>query len=265
MTKQNMLALRAVSAGYRRQTVLHEVSTELKTGQWLAIIGPNGAGKSTLLKSVAGLVDYSGEILLGDQRIDSYGHRARAQLVGYAPQLPLLPDGLTVTDYALLGRTPYLGPLAKEGRADVELVAEELDRLDLSELADRKLSTLSGGEQRRAVLARVFAQRANLLLLDEPTTGLDIGHAQSLLELVDQQRKEAGTTVVSTLHDLTVAAQYADRLMLVNRGRVVAEGDPAEVLTAERLSQEYTARVDVLDTPDGGRVVAPVRAPRSGT
>ena len=141
------------------------------------------------------------------------------------------------------------------------MVARVLTRLDLGALAGRALRTLSGGERQRAVLARVLAQQAGLLLLDEPTTGLDIGHAQALLELVNRLRTEDGTTVVSTLHDLTFAAQYADRVLLLDRGSVVATGDPATVLDGDVLARHYDARLAVLEGPDGSRVVVPKRRP----
>mgnify|MGYP001336410458 CR=1 FL=1 len=253
------LVLRNVSAGYRDRTVISEVSLSVPRGSWVVLLGPNGAGKSTLLKTVAGLVPHRGEILLDGRPLAGRSPRERARLIGYAPQKPVLPEGLTVTDYVLLGRTPHLGPLATEGRTDLELVERALDRLDLGRLADRPLRTLSGGEQQRAVLARVLAQQARLLLLDEPTTGLDIGHAQALLELVDQLRRADGTTVVSTLHDLPLAAQYAEQLVLVDAGRVVASGAPEQVLTAELVSRHYAARIAVLTAPDGSLVVTPVR------
>ncbi|AHI00389.1 ABC transporter ATP-binding protein [Kutzneria albida] len=255
------LELRGVGAGYRGRPVVSDVSLELPEGSWLAIIGPNGAGKSTLLKSVAGLVPATGEVLLGGRALGSLSQRERAREIGYAPQIPALPEGLTVTDYVLLGRTPHLGPLGREGHADLVVVAEVLGRLDLSALANRPLRTLSGGERQRAVLARVLAQQTGVLLLDEPTTGLDIGHAQALLELVDTLRRADGTTVVTTLHDLTLAAQYPDRVLLLDSGRVVASGPPASVLTADRLSEHYAARVTVLTAPGGDQVVAPIRTP----
>ncbi|GGM37119.1 iron-dicitrate ABC transporter ATP-binding protein [Longimycelium tulufanense] len=253
------LELREVSAGYRDRTVVSGVTVTAGRGSWLAIIGPNGAGKSTLLKAVAGLVQCTGEVVLDGRPAAGLGHRERARAVGYAPQSPELPEGLTVTDYVLLGRTPHLGPLARESGRDLRIVRDALARLDLDGLAGRSLRTLSGGERQRAVLARVLAQQAGLLLLDEPTTGLDIGHAQALLDLVDRLRRDEGVTVVSTLHDLTLAAQYADQVVLVDQGRVVAAGVPGRVLTPELLATHYDARVSVLTAPDGSPVVAPVR------
>jgi iron complex transport system ATP-binding protein len=253
------LRLRGVGAGYQGKQVVGGVDVEVPAGSWLAIIGPNGAGKSTLLKAVAGLVERTGTIEIGERDADHLTHRERARAIGYAPQNPTLPEDLTVTDYVLLGRTPHLRPLGRESAADLTIVSDVLARLDLRDLADRRLHAVSGGERQRAVLARTLAQQAGLLLLDEPTTGLDIGHAQTLLELIDRLRRADGTTVVSTLHDLTLAGQYADQLLLVRGGEVVAAGAPADVLTAELLGRFYGADVEVLHTSDGDPVVVPRR------
>ncbi|MEU6644184.1 ABC transporter ATP-binding protein [Saccharomonospora sp. NPDC046836] len=251
--------LHGVGAGYGDRPAVRDVSAEIAEGGWLAIVGPNGAGKSTLLKAIAGLVPCHGTVEFDGTAAESLSRKELARLIGYAPQNPALPAGLTVTDYVLLGRTPHLGRLARESRADLSIVEDTLERLDLRTLAGRTLRTLSGGEAQRAVLARVLAQQTRLLLLDEPTTGLDIGHAQALLERLDRLRREDGTTVVSTLHDLTFAAQYADELVLLDGGEVVAAGKPADVLTTDRLSQHYGAETEVLTTSAGHPVVAPVR------
>ncbi|MDI2028286.1 ABC transporter ATP-binding protein [Saccharopolyspora sp. TS4A08] len=253
------LEVRDLAAGYRRHRVVSGVSTTVDGGGWLGIIGPNGAGKSTLLKAIAGLLAHTGEVRVGGRALASLPRRERARTLAYAPQIPQLPMGLTVTDYVLLGRTPHLGPLGREGRRDREVVEELLARLDLTDLAGRALRTLSGGERQRTVLARALAQRAGVLLLDEPTTGLDIGHAQALLDLVDELRAELGTTVITTLHDLTLAAQYSERVLLLDDGAVAAEGTPSEVLTPASLAERYAARVTVLHTPDGSPVIAPTR------
>lgn len=254
------LELRGVTARYGARTAVADVSVDVPAGSWLGIIGPNGAGKSTLLKAVVRVAGHDGEILVGGRPAAAMSRRELARAVAYSPQSPVLPERLTVLDYVLLGRTPHLGPLAGEGPHDLAVVEQSLRRLDLAGSAGRRLQTLSGGERQRAVLARVLAQQAGLLLLDEPTTGLDVGHAQQLLELVDRLRREDGTTVVSTLHDLTLAGQYADHVLLLDGGAVVASGAPSEVLTAERLATHYGADVQVL-TLDGRLAVVPVRPP----
>jgi iron complex transport system ATP-binding protein len=165
---------------------------------------------------------------------------------------------MSVGDYVLLGRTPHLGVLAREGAGDRRAASDALGRLELDALAERALASLSGGELQRAVLARALAQAAPILLLDEPTTALDIGHQQQVLELVDSLRREQDLTVVAAMHDLTTASQYGDRVVLVDRGRIVADGSAPEVLTAERIERLYGARVRVVG--DGADVVVvPVR------
>jgi iron complex transport system ATP-binding protein len=159
---------------------------------------------------------------------------------------------MTVAEYVLLGRTPHLGPLAKEGARDRDAAARSLGRLDLLPFADRRLGTLSGGEKQRVVVARALAQEAPIVLLDEPTAALDIGHQQQALELLDGLRVEAGLTLVSAMHDLTLAAQYADRMLLLDAGRIVADGPPVDVLTEAVIAEHYGAAIDVV--PVGDRI-----------
>lgn len=240
-------------------TVLRAVNLAVPAGSWLAVVGPNGAGKSTLLSAVAGLLAYDGTVELDGHDMQSLRPRARARVLAYAPQEPELPADLTVTDYVLLGRTPYRPMIGSDRPADTSLVAQVLTQLDLSHYAATRLDRLSGGERRRAVLGRALAQRAPLLLLDEPTAGLDVGHAQQLLELLDGLRRSHGVTLVTTLHDLTLAGQYADQLLLLDDGDVVAAGTPAEVLRASLLGQRYQASLTVLNPGDGSLAVVPLR------
>ena len=251
--------LRRVSVALDGRPVLRELSLRIPGGSRLGLIGPNGSGKTTLLRAVAGLVPHQGEIRVGDAAGDSLSRRELARRIALVPQNPTVPAGFTVTDYALLGRTPYIPHLGTESRRDLEIVRSVLDQLDLTGLAARRLDSLSGGERQRAVLARALAQQAPVLLLDEPTTGLDVGHQQQLLELVDGLRHDLELTVVSAMHDLTLAGQFADRLVLLDGGRVAAAGPARTVLTERVISRHYGASVRVLEDPDGGVVVIPVR------
>jgi iron complex transport system ATP-binding protein len=214
------------------------------------------------LRAIAGLVPASGSIVVGGTPVARLGRREIARRVALVPQIPSLPPALTVTEYVTLGRTPYISYLATESRRDLEAVERALERLELVELADRLLGSLSGGERQRAVLARALVQDAPVLLLDEPTSALDIGHQQQALELLDTLRADAGLTLVAAMHDLTLAAQYADRVLLMDGGRVVADGDPEAVLSEERLSLHYAASVRVLRDADGIAIV-PRRAART--
>ncbi|MBE1485693.1 ABC transporter ATP-binding protein [Plantactinospora soyae] len=244
--------------------ILSGVDVSVATGEWVTVIGPNGAGKSTLLRAVGGLLPAgTGAISLFGTPINRLRRRDRARIVATVAQSPVVPAGMAVLDYVLLGRTPYIPALGRESAADLAVAYDVLDRLDLTGFAARALSTLSGGERQRVFLARALAQGASLLLLDEPTSALDIGHQQEVLELVDQLRADHGLTVLATMHDLSVAGEYADRMVLMAAGEVVADGPPRAVLTDELLAVHYRARVRVIDG-EHGPLVVPVRARRSG-
>jgi iron complex transport system ATP-binding protein len=242
--------------------ILHGVDLSIAAGEWLTVIGPNGAGKSTLLRAVGGLVHFTGQIALNGTPLHQLSRKERARLVATVPQTPEVPPGMAVLDYVLLGRTPYIRTLGRESTSDIEAAERVIARLDLTPLAGRPLETLSGGERQRAFLARALAQEASILLLDEPTSALDIGHQQEVLDLVDELRAREGLTVLATMHDLSVAGEYAERLMLLAGGRVVASGTPGEVLTETALSTHYGARVRVI-AGEHGPIVVPVRPHRS--
>jgi iron complex transport system ATP-binding protein len=247
-----------LSARYGRIPVLDTVRLTVEPGGWLAIIGPNGSGKSTLLRSILGFHPHEGLVRIDGRSTTGMPRRERARCLAYAPQTPVLPEGVTTRDYVGLGRTPHRPLLAAPRAVDRQVVGDVMARLGLDLLAGRQLTTLSGGEQQRAVLARALAQQPRVLLLDEPTAALDLGHAQQVLDLVDGLRRQDGLTVLSTLHDLTLAGQYADRLALLSGGRVVAEGAPAEVLTSGALRRHYGARAQVVRGPHGPAVL-PIR------
>ncbi|PSK64722.1 Fe(3+) dicitrate transport ATP-binding protein FecE [Micromonospora sp. MH33] len=238
--------------------ILAGVDLAVAVGEWVTVIGPNGAGKSTLLRAVGGLLPAPGAVSLFGTPINSLRRRDRARVVATVAQSPVVPAGMSVFDYVLLGRTPYIPALGRESAADLAAVHEVLDRLDLGGFGRRELATLSGGERQRVFLARALAQGATLLLLDEPTSALDIGHQQEVLELVDQLRRQHELTVLATMHDLSIAGEYADRLVLLAEGRVAAAGPPQEVLTEALLARHYRANVRVIPG-DHGPLVVPVR------
>ena len=253
-----MIRVEDVSVELGGKLVLQDVTFAVEPGHWLNIVGPNGAGKSTLLRVLAGLQRSTGHVVVQGDDTRSLRRRDWARRVAMVPQVPLVPAGMTVGDYVLLGRTPHLHPLASEGPADVDAATAALKRLDLLELADRPIETLSGGERQRVVVARLLAQDAPIALLDEPTTSLDVGHQQQVLDLIDELRRTHDLTVVATMHDLTLAGQYGDRVALLSGGRLITEGAAGDVLTEPVLSRHYGARIRVIETEDGPLVV-PVR------
>jgi cobalamin transport system ATP-binding protein len=258
----NALACDRVSVSLGGARVVDRLTYHVEQGEWVALIGPNGAGKTTALRAVAGLVGYDGSIRVLDDDAGTAPRKRLARRVALVPQVPLIPGDITVRAYVLLGRTPHLGYFGSERRADHEAVDAALEQLDLTPFAQRRLDTLSGGERQRATLARALAQDAPLLLLDEPTAALDMGRQQQVLEIVDKLRTSRGLTVLSTMHDLTLAGQYADRLLLLDGGRLVAAGSADEVLTRALITEHYGAEVEVVDAPGSGFVVVPVRRPR---
>ena len=255
-----MLDIEGVSVVLGGATVLSGVSARVERGGWLGVIGPNGAGKSTLARAVAGLVPYQGEVRIGGRKHGSSDRRSRARSVAYVPQRPVMPRSMSVTDYILLGRSAHHSYLGPETARDRRVAAAVLERLELSSFAQRPLGELSGGESQRVVLARALVQEAPVLVMDEPTTSLDLGHAQLVLELTDQLRREKGLCVLCAIHDLTLAAQFAERLLVLSHGRAVATGAPAEVLTEANVWRFFGAEVEVL-SGRSGLAISPVRRP----
>jgi len=252
------IELDAVTVTLGGRAVVRDVGAVVERGEWVALIGPNGAGKTTLLRAIAGLVAHDGHVTLLGRAESELDRRERARLLAVVPQAPETPPWLTVAEYVLMGRTPHLGLLAREGDGDRDAAARALARLELDPLADRMLGTLSGGERQRVVVARALAQEAAIVLLDEPTAALDIGHQQQALELLDDLRGPDGLTLVAAMHDLTLAAQYADRVLMLSDGGIVADGPPVEVLTEAMLAEHFGAAVRVV-TVDERLAVLPTR------
>lgn len=247
MTAPATAAIEAQGLGVRikRASLLDGIELSIEPGEWVSVIGPNGAGKSTLLRAIAGVIRSSGSLDVHGRPVGELDARSRSQLISWVPQVPTIPPGIAVFDYVLLGRTPHLHPLAREKKRDLGIVGEVLEELDLAALARRSVDTLSGGELQRAVIGRALAQRAPIILLDEPTSALDLGHQQEVLALLHRLRSEGERTIVTTMHDLTLAGLFADRLVLLAGGRLVATGPAAEVLTESNLENHYGARVTV--------------------
>jgi iron complex transport system ATP-binding protein len=255
-----VISLEGVSVSYGTALAVVDVTERIGEGEWVGLIGPNGAGKNTLLRAVAGLVPHDGDAAVQGASVSSLSPKRLARLVAYVPQKPELPADMTVGQYALLGRTPHIGYFGVETGEDRRVCAELLDALGLAPLTPRLLATLSGGELQRLVLARALSQQAPVLLLDEPTSALDLGRRVEALELVDTLRRARGLTVLSALHDLTLAGQFADRLILLAEGRAVVTGKPDEVLTEDALVRHFGTNVRVMRSEDGDIVVVPQRA-----
>jgi iron complex transport system ATP-binding protein len=262
--RHGVVELAGLVVNYGETKALQGVTHCVPRGEWIGLIGANGAGKTTLLKTIARLIDYEGAIRIDGHETAGLSRRQFAQLVAYVPQKPEFPPEMRAIDYVALGRMPHLGYFGAEGPNDRIRCAELLDRLGLANMAERHLATMSGGELQRLVLAKALAQDAPVLLLDEPTSALDLGRRVEALELVDELRLERELTVISAMHDLTLAAQFADRLILLSAGKVAAVGTAAEVLEESSLDRHFGTRVRILRTDDGELVVVPRRTVPKG-
>ena len=251
-----MLDVRALSAGYGERAVLDGIDLRVDRGELLAVVGPNGCVKTTLLRVVSGVLPLaSGDIALGGTSLHDIRPEAIARRVAVVPQAALLPPRFRAFDVVMMGRTPHLRLLQWESRRDAAIVRAAMDRSGCWELRDRMVDELSGGERQRVILARALAQEPELLLLDEPTSHLDLQHQVETFALVRELCAERGLAAVAVVHDLTLAAMFADRVALVRRGRNVATGSPAGVLTAERISEVYGVAVRVMAHPVSGRPI----------
>ncbi len=248
-----MLSIEDVTIRYEARTVLRNISLDVKSGEVLALIGPNGVGKSTLIHACSGnLRRIGGRILIDGHDLRKLPIEQRARLIAVVPQAVRLPELFTVFDTVLMGRTPYLGWLGREGEKDRSAVWAALDRTCTRELADRPIGELSGGEQQRVMIARALAQSARTLLLDEPTAHLDLKHQAGVLSLVCDLAHDEKYAILIALHDLNLAAQYADRVALLSNASIVAIGTPEEVLTEGNLSPAYGLRITVYEHPAHG-------------
>jgi iron complex transport system ATP-binding protein len=248
-----------VEIAYTGRPVIHDLDLAVSAGEWLALIGPNGSGKTTILRAIAGHLTHTGRLEVNGDAIASLSQKELARRIAMVSQHPTMPLGMTVAQYVLLGRSPYFSYFGREGAADRRVVGQTLDRLALIDLAARPLESLSGGERQRAAIARALVQEAQVLLVDEPTSALDVGRQQDVLDLIDAERRDRGLTVIAAMHDLTLAGQYADRLALIDSGRLIESGKPREVLTEPTIAGTYRARVRVRPIGDTVRAVVPDR------
>jgi iron complex transport system ATP-binding protein len=250
-----LLEVRGVRVEIGGRALVDGVDVAVDRGEVVGLVGPNGAGKTTLLRAVSGvLTPASGAVLLGGRPIAELGRREFARQVAVVQQLPEAPSAMTVGELVLLGRHPHLGWFEQESSRDRQIALLAMGRAGCSELAEREIATLSGGERRRAFIARALAQEPALLLLDEPTANLDAG-AQAEIGSLLRALAADGVAVLVVLHDLTLAASVCDRVVLMSAGRVVASGAAREVITAEHVARVYGAGVGVIRDPASGRVV----------
>lgn len=244
------LHVKDVSVGYGERTVLDALNVDIKRGTVTSIVGPNGCGKSTLLRTMSRLLNPTkGEIVLDGKSIHDIPTRKLATQLGLLPQTPIAPDGIVVADLVGRGRTPHQGILGRWSQQDYDIVAEALETTGISDLAERSIDELSGGQRQRVWIAMALAQRTETLLLDEPTTYLDVKHQLDVLDLLTELNRDRGTTIVMVLHDLNLAARYSDELVAVSGGKVFAHGHPREVITKENVKSVFGIDSVIITDP----------------
>lgn len=253
------LQLQEVAFSYGQERFrLGGVSLEARPGELVGLLGPNGSGKSTLIKLITRLLTpQAGRVLLAGRDVREFSQRQFARRVAYVPQETQAAFAFTAMEAVLMGRSPYLGAMGFESEADHAKAAEALRRVDAARFADVLLDELSGGERQRVILARALAQEAELLVLDEPASFLDVRHQYDLYRLLRSLARDEGRTCIASSHDINVAAAYCDRLVLLAGGRVAADGPPPEVLTADRLLEVYDVEVEIIRRDDGRMIVLP--------
>ncbi|MET8148733.1 ABC transporter ATP-binding protein [Actinoplanes sp. NPDC049668] len=255
------LVARDVTVGYDKKTISEHLDFEVPEGRVTAIIGPNACGKSTLLRALSRLLKPGrGEVLLDGRDIHSRPAREVARRLGLLPQSSIAPDGITVAELVARGRFPHQKLIRQWSAADEDAVVAAMAATGVTELSGELVDTLSGGQRQRVWVAMVLAQQTPIVLLDEPTTFLDIAHQIELLELCVRLNREQGTTMVAVLHDLNQAARYADHLVVMKSGAIVAQGDPREVMTAELVADVFGLGCRIIDDPE---THTPLVIPRS--
>ncbi|MCB5180547.1 ABC transporter ATP-binding protein [Streptomyces antimicrobicus] len=252
-TDVQRLTAQNVTLAYEQRVIAENLSVEIPDHSFTVIVGPNACGKSTLLRALSRMLKpAAGQVLLDGQAIGSLPAKQVARTLGLLPQSSTAPDGITVADLVARGRYPHQGLLRQWSAQDERIVAESMASTGVAELADRAVDELSGGQRQRVWIAMALAQQTPLLLLDEPTTYLDIQHQLDVLDLCAELHEEQGRTLVAVLHDLNHAARYATHLIAMRGGTVVAEGPPAEVVTAELVERVFGLKCQVIDDPETG-------------
>lgn len=260
--QKHILEIRGAELGYRDCRVMDDLSVTLPEGRITAIIGPNGSGKSTILHALGRILrPRRGTVLLDGRSIHEHPTREVARILALLPQDPRAPEGLTVRELVSFGRFPYRDWFDAEAPEDGRYVWEAIEAVGLEDLADRQVSTLSGGQRQRAWIAMALAQQTELILLDEPTTFLDLGHQLEVLDLLQRLNRQQAKTIVMALHDLNLAARYADFIIVVADGGILAAGHPDSVITPEVLQQAFGIEVEVIEDPRRGTPICIVSLP----
>ena len=250
---EHLLKANNVTSGYDKRIIVNGVDITSPKSKISVIIGANACGKSTLLKTLSRLIQpMSGEVLLDGKKITEIPPKELAKVLGLLPQSPIVPEGITVADLVGRGRFPYQSFFKGLGKKDYEAVEEALEIMGITELANRSVDELSGGQRQRVWIAMALAQQTDILLLDEPTTFLDIAYQVEILDLLTDLNRRLGTTIVMVLHDINLSARYADHIFAVQKGNLIAQGAPSDIITEELIKQVFDLECTVISDPVSG-------------
>lgn len=257
--KQPILQLKNVSFAYGMDPVLKNLSLDVQRAEFIGILGPNGSGKSTLLKLLGGILQSdSGNVLFKDKELHDYKRKILAQSIAWIPQEHPMVFPFQVAEIVLMGRHPYLSPLTFEGQKDYEIAERAMETTETTHLSSRPFNEISGGEKQRVMLASAITQEPEAMLLDEPTTALDIKYQLEILKILQRLNRDNGMTLVLAMHDLQLASKYCNRLILINKGQIVKDGTPDQVLQKEILESVYDVRIKIFrDEEDGSVMISP--------
>lgn len=249
----HVLSAAALTAGYDNRTIISNINVTIPKNKISVIIGGNGCGKSTLLKTFSRLIKpYDGQILLDGKTISSFSAKQSARILGLLPQSPIVPEGIRVTDLVSRGRFPHRKPFRSMSVQDFAAIEEAMELMGITELADRSVDELSGGQRQRVWIALALAQQTDILLLDEPTTFLDISYQIEILDLLTDLNKKRQTTIVMVLHDINLSARYAHHLFAMRNGALAAQGAPKDIITPELMSEIYGLDCIIMEDPVSG-------------
>jgi len=247
---KHLLSAEKIVTGYDKHIIINGMDIKIPANKISVIIGGNGCGKSTLLKTFARLIKASdGTILLDEKRMETYKAKQLAQILGLLPQSPVVPEGITVFDLVARGRFPYRSLMKSMDKKDFEAIQEALEIMQIEELANRNMDELSGGQRQRVWIALALAQQTDILLLDEPTTFLDIAYQVEILDLLTDLNRKRGTTIVMVLHDINLSARYADYLFAISKGQLIAQGRPEEIISSQLVKEVFGLECSVIKDP----------------
>lgn len=253
MMQTTLFSANNIAAGYDKKLIINNIDLVVPSNKISVIIGANACGKSTLLKTLARLLKpFTGEVALDGKALSDFPPKQLAQTLGLLPQSPIVPEGITVSDLVSRGRHPYQGFFKGLGKKDYEAVNEALDIMGITELANRNVDELSGGQRQRVWIAMVLAQQTDILLLDEPTTFLDITYQIEILDLLTDLNRRLGTTIVMVLHDINLSARYADYIFALKNGNLISQGPPSKIITEELIRKIFGLECTVINDPVSG-------------